>query len=175
MKNYLLLAFLISSCAANGQNWTPTTGQVSFKIKMLGVSVEGSFQGIKSNIQFSNNEPASIYASVDSKSINTNNSLRDKHLREKEDFFQVAEFPVIQMSSVSIQKSGENRYSGTFKITIKQMSKTLKIPFTFTEQDGKGQLKSSFEINRTDWNLGGNTPGMSDKVLVFISLNLLKK
>jgi polyisoprenoid-binding protein YceI len=129
---------------------------------------------MRTNMKFSNNEPISLSATIDTKTINTSNSLRDKHLVEKEEFFQPELFPTIVMSSVSIQKNDMNNYVGIFKITIKNISKNVKIPFTFKDENGKGVLKSNFEINRQDWKFGGNTPGMSDNVKVSILLNLVK-
>jgi polyisoprenoid-binding protein YceI len=174
MKNYFLALLLFVSNSILAQNWTPTTSAVTFKIKMLGVNVDGTLKGMKTNLKFNNNEPVSLSATIDSKTINTSNSLRDKHLKEKEEFFQPDIFPTIGMSSVSILKNGENNYLGVFKITIKNTSKNVKIPFTFKEENGKGVLKSNFEINRQEWNFGGSTPGMSDNVKVSIVLNLTK-
>jgi polyisoprenoid-binding protein YceI len=174
MKNYLFALLLFNPFTLTAQNWTPTTSSIIFKIKMLGINVDGTFKGMKTNLKFSNDEPVSLSATIDSKTINTSNSLRDKHLKEKEEFFQAEIFPTIGMSSVSIQKNGENSYLGVFKVTIKNTSKNIKVPFTFKEESGKGILKSNFEINRQEWNLGGRTPGMSENVKVSIVLNLTK-
>jgi polyisoprenoid-binding protein YceI len=174
MKNYLfyLLIFFVSSVMA--QNWQPTSSSVSFKIKMLGVNVDGTLKGMKTSLKFANNEPIGLSATIDSKSVNTSNSLRDKHLKEKEDFFQPDLFPLISMSSVSIQKTDGGKYTGIFKVTIKNVSKNLKIPFTFSEKDGKGLLKTDFTLNRQEFKFGGDTPGMGDNVKVSILLNLAK-
>ena len=174
MKKYLFytLFFFVNSAVA--QNWQPTTSSVSFKIKMLGVNIEGTLKGMKTSLKFASNEPISLSATLDAKSVNTSNSLRDKHLKEKEEFFQPDLFPVISMSSVSIQKTTDSNYSGVFKVTIKNVSKNLKIPFSFSEDDGKGMLNADFTLNRQDFKFGGDTPGMGDNVKVSILLNLAK-
>ncbi|MCP9770190.1 YceI family protein [Lacihabitans sp. LS3-19] len=170
--------FLILCCFAVqislAQTWLPSTSSVTFKTKMLGVSVDGSLKGMRTSLKFANNEPISLSATVDSKSVNTSNSLRDKHLSEKEEFFQPDIYPNIAMSSISIEKVSEGKYTGVFKLTIKSVTKNVKIPFTFTEENNKAQLKSSFSIDRNDWGFGGNTPGMSDNVKISILLNLTK-
>ena len=174
MKNYLfyILIFLANSVMA--QNWQPTTSSVSFKIKMLGVNVDGTLKGMKTSLKFANNVPIALSATIDSKSVNTSNSLRDKHLKEKEEFFQPDLFPLITMSSFSIQNTEDGKYTGMFKLTIKNVSKNLKIPFTFSEEAGKGLLKADFTLNRQDFKFGGDTPGMGDNVKVSILLNLAK-
>ena len=105
MKNYLFYILFFFANSTIAQNWQPTTSNVSFKIKMLGVNVDGTLKGMKTSLKFANNEPVTLFATIDSKSINTSNNLRDKHLKEKEEFFQPDLFPVIGMSSVSIQKN----------------------------------------------------------------------
>ncbi len=174
MKKYLFYTLLFISHLSFAQNWQPTTSNVTFKIKMLGVNVDGTLKGMKTSLKFANDEPTALSATIDSKTINTTNSLRDKHLKEKEEFFQPELFPVISMSSVSIQKTADNKYTGVFKITIKNTSKNLKIPFTFNEEAGKGVLKADFTLNRQDFKFGGDTPGMSDNVKVSVLLNLAK-
>lgn len=171
-KNLLILLLCYSKCYA--QNYEPTTSQVAFKAKMLGITVEGNFKGVKTNLIFQNNEPVQLSATVDANTVNTANSLRDKHLKEKEDFFQPNIYPRLSMGSVSIQKVAENKYIGVFKLTIKTVTKQIKIPFNFTAENTKAILKTNFEINRDDWNIGGNTMGMSKNVKIEIILNLIK-
>lgn len=174
MKKILIIVLLLVFTDTFSQNWIPSTGTVGFKIKMLGLNVDGTLKGMKASVKFSNNEPSSLVATIDSKTVNTTNNLRDKHLTEKEEFFQPEIFPTISMVSQSIQKISENSYTGTFKLTIKNISKNIKIPFSFSENNGKGLLKSEFTINRQDWKFGGNTTGMSNSVKINILLNLIK-
>ena len=154
------------------QKWTPTAGTVKFSTKMLGVGVDGSFKGIKANIDFNSENPttSSIFASVDAATVFTDNSLRDTHMKEKPEFFEVVKYPTISLKSTSIVKNGTS-YIGTFNFTIKNVTKPVKIPFTFTQNGDKGTFVAIFEINRKGWNFGGNTMGMSDKVKINISLN----
>jgi len=175
MKKYFWILLLFAANSIFAQGWASTTGKVGFKIKMFGVNVDGTFKGLKTNFKFEGNEPQSLSATIDTKTVNTENSLRDKHLTEKEDFFQPELFPTISMTSVSIQKGSGSEYVGVFKITIKGISKNLKIPFTFTNDENKGVLKTNFTLNRENWNFGGSTPGMSDNVNVSILVNLEKK
>ena len=117
MKKFLFYTLFFFANSAMAQNWQPTTSSVSFKIKMLGVNIEGTLKGMKTSLKFVSNEPISLSATIDAKSVNTSNSLRDKHLKEKEEFFQPDLFQVISMSSVSIQNIEDGKYTGMFKLT----------------------------------------------------------
>lgn len=173
LKNVIVVVFLvIFGQNVNAQKWVPTSGTVKFKISMLGLGVNGTLSGIKANVDFNpeNTANSSIFATVDSKTVFTDNKLRDTHLKEKPEFFESDKYPVITLKSNSITKSSDG-YVGTFDLTIKKVTKSVKIPFKFTQADNKGTFSAKFDINRKDWNFGGNTVGMGDKVTISLSLN----
>jgi polyisoprenoid-binding protein YceI len=173
MKKILLFLILFVFNQSYAQKWIATTGSVKFTTKMLGIGVNGSFKGLKATIDFNPENPvnASIVASVDAATVFTDNKLRDTHLKEKPEFFEVAKYPTLTMKSTSITKNG-NSYMGTFNFTIKNITKAIKIPFTFTKTGEKGVFASNFEVDRNDWGLGGNTMGMSDKVKISLTVNV---
>jgi polyisoprenoid-binding protein YceI len=175
MKNAFktILLLLFTSFSLFAQNWSPTTGSVKFSLKMLGVMVDGKLGGIKANLNFDNNTPTSIYASVETKTIDTDNSLRDSHLKEKPEFFQPEKYPTIVMNSKSITKTSKG-FEGLFDVTIKGITKSVKVPFTFLENGSTGTFSGQFVIDRTDWKFGGNTFGMGDDVKINVSLNVKK-
>ncbi len=173
MKKTLLYFALFAATQSFAQKWTPTSGTAKFYIKMLGVGIDGSFKGIKANIDFNPENPvaSTIFTSVDAATVFTDNGLRDTHIKEKTEFFEVVKYPTVSLKSTAIAKNGAS-YIGTFNFTIKNITKAVKIPFTFTQTGDKGTFVANFEINRKDWNFGGNTLGMSDKVKLSLVLNV---
>lgn len=173
MRKFFLLAALALMSFSYGQSWTSTAARTSFTAKMFGVRVVGNFKGFQGNINFNPNNLAqsSISGTVDAATVDTDNSLRDGHLREKEDFFQVEKYPKITLKSIKIEKSGSG-YVGTFDFTLKNVTKSLKIPFTFQENGSTATLAGSTKLDRTDWKFGGNTLGMSDDVKLDLKINL---
>ena len=174
MKKLLILLLFVGLNASFAQDWKPSTYVVKFKLKMLGLGVNGKFSGLKVKLNASNNDIKSISATVDANTVNTDNSLRDTHLKEKPEFFQVEKFPTLTLASTQITKGTGNSYSGTFNLTIKDVTKAIKIPFTMEEKGETAILKTNFSIDRKLWNFGGNTPGMGDKVEINLTLNLKK-
>lgn len=155
--------------ADNG--WKVKTASVSFKIKNAGLTVDGSFSGFESDIRFNPLKPeeASIKASVKSASINTGNSMRDNHLRKAE-YFDAATYPLISLQSVKIEKMGPITFNGTFKLSMKNVTKEVMIPFTFMKLPEKTEFKGSFKVNRRDYGVGGNSISMADDVLINIQI-----
>lgn len=170
---FLLVSLTISTFA---QNWKPVTAGVSFKLKMLGSTVEGKFKGFSGMLKFDpdNLATSSIIGSVDATTIDTDNNLRNRHLKEKEDFFNVAKYPTVKMKTTRIEKDGNN-YIGYFDLTMKETTKSVKIPFTFKQEGNNATFQGSTTINRRDWSVGGGTWGMSDNVTFTIVINAVSQ
>jgi hypothetical protein len=58
-------------------------------------------------------------------------------------------------------------------VTIKNKTKSLKIPFTFIQTNNTGQFKASFQINRLDFCIGESSALLGDIVTIFVTLNTM--
>src|SRR5436305_1968801 len=136
MKQIILfLSVIISATSATAQ-FKPTDqgSAVQFKIKNLGFNVNGSFTGLQGNIQFdpAHPESCSFDVSVDAASVNTDNSMRDDHLR-RDSYFDVKTYPRIRFQSVKILRSDKaGAYIVSGKLTIKNTTKEISFPFSAT-------------------------------------------
>jgi polyisoprenoid-binding protein YceI len=177
MKKILMMFLFVNMTnSIVAQNWKPTTAGVSFKLKMLGATVEGKFKGFVGVLKFDVNDlnNSSFSATVDASTLDTDNNLRNKHLKEKLDFFDVAKYPTLKMKTTRIEKDGSN-FVGYFDLTIKETTKTVKIPFTFKQDGNNAIFQGSTVINRRDWKVGGGTWGMSDNVTFTIAVNAVSQ
>jgi polyisoprenoid-binding protein YceI len=174
IKKLLTLAFLsFFTIAAFAQ--AVTKSDVSFKIKNLGFNVAGTFSGFQSDIKFKPNDLAgsSIEASVASNTVNTDSEGRDNHLKS-EDYFDVAKYPRITLKSVSFKHKSGGNYTGSFNVTIRDKTKLIEIPFTYTEAGNTAQLKGDFMILRTDFGIGGKNLILSNEANVSVSVEINK-
>lgn len=173
MKSLILCTAILCSAISGFAQTTYKLKRYSvvFEIKNAGLNVDGSFKDLKTTISFSAAEPekSSIQANVDVNSISTGIALRDKHLKG-EDFFNTAKFPGIQIKSKNIVALADGFFVGTFDLTIKNITKTVEIPFTFSRSDNEGTFTGNFELNRRDYEVGGSSMMMNDKVKVKILL-----
>lgn len=107
-------------------------------------------------------EGAEINFSIDATSLNTENEMRDNHLRTDE-FFGVEKFPKLNFVGTSLTKVEGNKYLLKGNLTIKETTKevSLNVKFNGTATDPYGTTKAGFkfsgEINRVDFGVG--TPG----------------
>ncbi|HEX5001917.1 MAG TPA: YceI family protein, partial [Bacteroidia bacterium] len=69
---------------------------------------------------------------LDVASVNTQFTKRDDHLKSAE-IFDVAEYPLITFKSTSIRENtnGAFRYTATGDLTIKNITKTMEVPFNY--------------------------------------------
>ena len=153
--------------------WKVKSSSVTFRIKNAGIAVDGSFTGLESDIKFNPLKPAeaSITASVKTATINTGTAMRDNHLR-KEEYLDAEKYPKIILKSEKIEKTGPISYKGIFKLSLKNITKEVTIPFTFSKLPDRTEFKGSFKLNRRDYNVGGSSITMSDDADVSILINV---
>lgn len=137
---------------------------VKFSVPHLVISeMDGSFK--KFDGSFTSAKPdftdASINFNIEVASVNTDNEMRDNHLKS-DDFFNSAEYPNMTFKSTSFKKVSGNTYSLYGNLTIRNITKLVKFNVVLggVAKDGYGNTKSGFKattkINRFDYNLKWN-------------------
>ncbi len=171
----LFLALFFMQVAAAQSEQKVTSSAITFKIKNMGIGTEGKFGGLKATISFDKDHPekSSIEASVDTKTLDSDNSMRDSHLK-REDYFDVEKYPEIRMKSVSLTHQKNENYTGDFDVTIKDKTKRIKVPFTYTENGGNASFKGIFVIKRSDFNLGGKSMILADDAQIAVNVETTK-
>ena len=177
MRFIRTLALCCMSISGWSQNFRPLDAGsfITFKIKNFGLSVEGSFTGLKGTIQFDPNDLAAskFDVSIKAASINTGIKLRDKHLK-KEEYFNAENFSEIRFVSTHIEASTQTRtYFITGKLTLKKTTKEIRFEFTMQKQSEGLLFKGEFPLNRRDYEIGGNSFSLSDVLTVYLNVNVL--
>ncbi len=168
------LVFFLFVSAAIAQNYLPVdeNSTVKFMIKNFGLTVNGSFKGLKGKVTFNPADLSTflISTSVDVASINTGNGTRDAHLRKAE-YFDVIKYPRISFISTKIVSSSSG---GTYvfegNITIRGVTKKVSFPFTAISKGDGYLLEGTFKIDRRDFGVGGKSMVLSDKLTVSLAV-----
>jgi len=152
----LMLAFLIWKPAIAQLQPQDTGSSVQFKIKNLGFNVTGSLTGLAGKVRFdpAHPEDAAFDVTVNSGTINTDNGMRDDHLRG-ESYFNAAKYPTIHLASTKVTQQRKGAFVFTGQLTIKDHTKEISFPFSATETGGAIRFQGSFSINRKDFEIGG--------------------
>lgn len=103
-----------------------------FDIRHTFATVRGQFNDISGKFFF---DPENVTASrcsfeVKVKSIDTNIRKRDDHLRA-DDFFDAKKYPLMIFKSNGVRRINDARFDLEGKLTIKDVTQTVVIPFTY--------------------------------------------
>jgi len=147
------------------------SSKITFKIKNAGITVDGSFTDLDAEIMFEPKDldKSVLRASVGVASIKTGISKRDRDLQGRK-YFYVEKYPRIKMVSKKIKSLGNDRFTATFNLTIRDVTKEVDVPFTYTRKGNQGTFNGTFTIDRRDFSVGGNSIILSDDVKIFIEL-----
>ncbi len=164
-------------------NWKvdPSHTEIQFIADyMVFTEVTGEFQ--KYDMSFTSQgddfSTAKIRFSVETASINTNEGQRDGHLKSP-DFFDVEKYPKMIFVGKSMKKLSGNKYELTGDLTIKDITKEIKLEVTHkgTDKDPYGNIKAGFRlkgaINRYDWGLKWNAVLETGSLLVSEVIELI--
>ena len=166
----ITIAFVIGNSQLSAQKLTVSNYKISFSIKNAGLTVDGQFKGLKYDLFWDTNKPenSKIGASVKVATLNTGIDLRDDHLLA-DSYFDEKRYPEISLKSISIKiiDKEKGKFVGTFLLSIKGDERTIDLPFTYSEKT----FKTTFEIDRRDFGVGGNSFTMSDTVKIEILIN----
>ena len=159
---------------------------VKFTVTHLVVSeVEGSFKIFDGSLEASKADysDAKINFTVDVNSVNTDNDMRDKHLKS-EDFFAADKFPAMKFESTSFTPAGGSNYKLAGNLTIKDVTKPVVFDVNYGgTANAMGKTKAGFKaktsINRFDYNLkwdkateaGGLVVSKDVELVVNVELN----
>lgn len=174
MRNILLLLTVLLAPAIVFAQYKPVEqgSTLTFAIKNLGVNVNGSFTGVDGTINFDlqNIGTSNFDVTINAATVNTDNVLRDEHLKG-ESYFDVQNYPRIRLASTQI--TGKNgSYVFTGNLTIKGKSKILSFPFTASVVANGLVFKGSFKMNRRYFAIGGAST-IADELQV--NLNIIAK
>ena len=168
MKRYILILLLLgvlihTPTLANEWKIDPAHSGIMFEIKHIYSIVRGHFSDFSGNVFFNPNnlEKSKFDFTVKVDSINTQIGKRDNHIRSA-DFFNTKKYPHMVFKSSKVSHAGGNKYLLEGKMTVKNVTKPMRIEFLLLGQKDdpfqKGKLVAGFEtrlkIDRLDYNVG---------------------
>lgn len=164
--------------------WTidPVHSDVGFTVRHMMVSkVRGRFSRFEGEIVTGENPlDASVTATIDLTSIDTNNEQRDAHIRSA-DFFEVETYPTMTYRSTAVRRDGDD-FILDGELTLKGVTRQvpLKLELNGFGPDAYGGTRAGFtanaEINRRDFGVNFNaaleTGGavVADKVNIHLEI-----
>ena len=175
-------ACAFAQSSAQSSTWTidKNHAQTNFQIRHMGVStVRGSISGVTGTIVWDPKDPgkSSVEATIDTNTVNTNNSGRDKDLKS-ENYFNVEKYPTMTFKSTSVSQSdGKLQVVGDLTLAGVTKSVTLDVDGPTAPQKGMGGkmvigLSATGMVKRSDFNFAPKMPSMAlgDEVKITIDV-----
>lgn len=170
-----------------GYNFDNAHSAIGFKIVHMGLAeIPGYFRDFTGTVNYNADDmtKSTVEFTAQVTSVDTGVDARDNHLRTA-DFFEVEKYPTMVFKSTKIEKSGD-RYVMTGDLTIKDVTKPVKIPFDvagFLEDPRSKAMRMGVSgettIKRSDFNVGNQnklpngTNALSDDVKISLSFEAI--
>ena len=179
----LLLAGSAFAAGAAPVKYTLDVGSslLRFTFEQAGANNTGRFGKYTADVTFASDNLAAskIDVTLDITSLDTGDKERDDTLKSA-DLFNPAKFPKARFVSSKITAVAAGRYEAQGKLTIRDVTKNIKLPITFQtkEERGKhmGYLTGRYTIKRLEYGVGQgewkSLEWVKDEVLVTFSLKL---
>ncbi|MFL5764285.1 MAG: YceI family protein [Bacteroidia bacterium] len=178
MKKISLIAIAAAAvifCSFRISNlWNVSPEGVAVNFELPDEGTKGTLGGLKAAIDFDAGDvsKSSITASVDIGTFNSGNAQKDKHLLSS-DFFDAERYPTATFKSTGI-KAAKNGFLAEGTLTIKDSTKSVEIPFTFTEDSNGATFKGNLSIFSSDYGIMKKSKSGKDKVNVTITVPVKK-
>jgi polyisoprenoid-binding protein YceI len=162
-----VITFNTITCFCQNNVGNDIASEITFKTKKLGVKVKGNFNDFKVLSNFNSNdlEDSFINLEIMVNSIYTASKIRDKYLLNSK-FFDVKNHPKIIFESSEIEKSLNSDYIIKGSLQIKGIKKNVETPLEIEETETGLLFHTDFIINRKDFDIGGNSVGLSKQVYI---------
>lgn len=155
----------------------PSHTSVQFHVRHFFTNVTGRFDQFEGVIIVNrdNLEQSEIKASIDTVSINTNQTKRDTHLKSA-DYFDVEKYPKMTFESKIWKKITDNEFEVSGDLTLHGITKpiTLNVKSLGFGEGMQGSKISGWEaktnLKRSEFGITSGTPAVGDDVQIEINI-----
>ncbi len=165
----------------------PAQSSVAFAVRhMVVTTLKGRFREFEGVLEVAPTGAAEGFGTVHAASIDTNEPVRDEHLRHSADFFDVEHYPEISFASRQINRLDSSRFRIVGDLTMRGVTHEIELdaqPKAAT-RDASGNRRIALELhgelNRRQfgftWNQALETGGVlvADKVRIALEISVVQ-
>lgn len=172
-----LAVFLLLSqpSSADPAAWHPRykDSHITFFSREMAQDYQGHFQRFTSEITFDPEDLQNSHVKtvIDMTSVTRHAADRDKSLHSS-DWFDTDAYTTAVFEADRFEKTGDTGYIAHGRLTIKDISKPLALPFTLEINGDTAVMQSDFELLRLDYDVGINDWADTSFVANQVRLNI---
>lgn len=171
MRRFLLISALIPglftapAVAAGDWRVVPGESRIGFVATYEDTPFDAWFRSFDAQIRFAPGEldDASFDVRIDLASVDSNSRDRDRGMKQPE-WLAADEHPVARFQSTRFEKISGNRFRAVGTLRLKDVSRSIGIPFTWEQSGGRAVLKAEAELSRGDFNIGTGEWSQDDTI-----------
>jgi polyisoprenoid-binding protein YceI len=168
MRSLLLLALLIGTPLANAADFTvlrPQQSSLAFVSRQMGVPVEGSFNKFDARLAVDPAKPEGGTARIDIDVTSIDVGSSDAYAEViGNSWFDTTKYPNASFVSSKVTRLAPGRYEVAGKMTIRNVTRDVKAPFTMEQKTDTLVIDGTFPINRLDYGIGSGIWSDTDTV-----------
>ena len=175
LRQLLALALAFGGVAFASAQFTlqPRESKLTFVGTQAGAEFEAVFERFTADISF---DPQDLAGSrfdvkIDMASVNTHDSERDDTIKS-DDLFAAKLYPSARYVADRFTVKGST-YTGTGKLTIRNVTRDVPIEFTFEKKNGSAWLKGSAQLKRLDFGVGQGDWKDTEQVANAVKVNFV--
>ncbi|MCF8479127.1 MAG: YceI family protein [Rhodospirillum sp.] len=150
-------ALLFAPPVWGAESWTMVPGDstLTFQGTQMGASFTGHFQSFSADIAFSPEDLAgsTVDVTIDMLSTATGSADRDTQIPQRP-WFAVDDHPTARFVTTAIAPGPDGGYLAQARLTIRDVTKPVEIPFTVVIDGSKAVAEGSMTIDRVDYHVG---------------------
>jgi len=146
---------LVAAPAAGSELWRslPETSRLAFLATWEGEPLEGRFRDFAVALESAESDIVGLRVRVDVTSLATAMPDVDEALAEP-DWFFFQRHPEAVYNAGEIRALGGNRYQAEGTLTLKGVSQSLAVPFTWIRNGARGRLQGEVPLERGAFRIG---------------------
>lgn len=172
--NLFTAAALLGSGGAFGDApvWTVAEeSYLGYSVPFAGRDADGEFTGFDARIQFDAEmlDTSRFLVVVDLEFIETRDDGHSTALRGA-DFFEIDVFPEARFEAAEFRRVADNQFEGVGRLTIRDRTLPLILPFTFEADDAGATLAGEVVISRLQFGVGKGDWQLTDWMDEFVTV-----
>lgn len=176
---WLSVAMLAPAIAFAG-NWQldEAHSNIGFQYQAMGATLDGEFPQYQADIQLDPAKPEQANILLDVVTAKTDAGNPDATAEVGSPlFFDSRRYPAARFASTRVQPQGNGRYLVEGKLSVKGITRPVRIPVMLKTEGKNQRLTGTFKLNRLDYKIGegmwADTSALANEVRVAFSLLLI--
>jgi len=168
----LFVLLLVAVMRVQAADWqSQSNGDFTFEVTFEDVPVAGQFKRFDVKLEFDPKklDKSQLRVTVDLSAADMGDPDMNAGIADP-DWFSVGKFPKAVFKSERIEAGASGKYVATGILTLKGASKPVTVPFSWSEKGKRANMRGTFIVQRTGFNVGSGEWATADPIGIDVKL-----